>query len=353
MTMMNHFFALLIILGLIFGVYKATSGVANFTERDLRIERWEAARQKAMDERENALADQPQLQSLDQLPRVDDKNRIIHMPDGTQVTPDSFTVTAGEMRQARWERLKKVGNSLTLSAVNAPQLAVTLCIEYIGLMALWLGVMRVADKAGLVRILARGLSPILRRLFPDVPRDHPAMSGMIMNIAANMLGLDNAATPLGLAAMKELQKLNPRKDTATNAMVMFIAINTSSVVILPFSILGFRAAAGSTNPQGFLVPMLLATMCSTTAAILLTPLLARFYPTGGAAADGDNGPPDDGEGGGAESADANSANHSPSASESASASKSQPKALGGTPKPPGRASESQSLSAPQSQSANA
>ncbi len=275
---MNHFFALLVILGLIFGAYKATSGAANLTEGDMRLERWEADRKLALDRRKDALAAHPDLRSLDELPRVDDQLKIIYQPDGSQVTPDSYLITAADMRRARWERLKSVGNALTLSAVNAPQLAVTLCIEYIGLMAVWLGIMRVAEKAGLVQLLARALSPIMRRLFPDVPRDHPAMSGMILNIAANMLGLDNAATPLGLAAMKDLQKLNPRKDTTTNAMVMFLAINTSSVMILPFSILGFRAAAGSANPQGFLVPALLATTCSTLAAILLTPLFARFSP---------------------------------------------------------------------------
>lgn len=289
--MMNHFFALLIILGLIFGIYKATAGAANLTERDVRLARWEQARDDALAARKEALANQGDLRSLDALPRVDEAAKVITLPDGSTLTPDSYTVTSGEMLRARWELLKKTGNDLTLSAVNAPQLAVTLCIEYIGLMALWLGIMRVADKAGLVRILARALSPILRRLFPDVPRDHPAMTGMIMNIAANMLGLDNAATPLGLAAMKDLQKLNPRKDTATNAMVMFLAINTSSVVVLPFAILGFRAASGSQNPQGFLMPMLLATTCSTAAAILLTPLFARFSPAPTGPANGEN-PPD-------------------------------------------------------------
>ncbi len=292
--MMNHFFALLILLGMIFGVYKATSSAATLSERQVRLERWEEARDEAMQKRQELLESQGDLVSLEALPRVDTREKVIVMPDGQRITPESFEITAGQMLKARWNEVKKIGKGLTLTAVDAPALAVSLVIEYIGLMALWLGVMRVAEKAGLVQVLARGLSPIMRRLFPDVPRDHPAMSGMLMNIAANMLGLDNAATPLGLAAMKDLQKLNPRKDTATNAMVMFLAINTSSVVILPFAVLGFRAAAGSENPQAFLAPMLLATTCSTLAAVLVTPLFARFYPRSDEpeAGNGSNGDPD-------------------------------------------------------------
>jgi len=290
--MMNHFFALLILLGMIFGLYAATRQAAELTPEQARMELWKGKRDAAQKQREDAFkeaaAQGRQPPSENSLPAIDDEARVIAMPDGTRVTPDSIALAPREMRRLRWGHLKNMGNSLTLTAVDAPKLAVELCIQYIGIMALWLGLMRVAEKAGLVAMLARALSPVMKRIFPGVPPDHPAMSTMIMNIAANMLGLDNAATPLGLKAMKDLQSLNPRKGTATNAMVMFLASNTSSVTLLPFGIVGWRAASGSINPSEFVVAALIATACSTVGAIVFTPLWARFWPMGAAAPEEEN-----------------------------------------------------------------
>ena len=136
-------------------------------------------------------------------------------------------------------RMKEVADG----AVKGAETAVTLALGLIGVMAVWLGVMRLAEKAGLVQVLARLLRPVMRRLFPDVPAEHPAMGSMLMNIAANMLGLANAATPLGLRAMKDLESLNEIPGTATNAMCTFLAINTSSVQIIPITAVAILAAA--------------------------------------------------------------------------------------------------------------
>ena len=130
------------------------------------------------------------------------------------------------------------------------------------IMTIWLGVMRVAEKAGLVALLARAVRPVLRKLFPEVPADHPAMGSMVMNIAANMLGLGNAATPLGLRAMSELQKLNPHPGTATNAMCTFLAINTASIQLIPATAVGILAVAGAKNPTAIVGTAFLATICS-------------------------------------------------------------------------------------------
>lgn len=176
----------------------------------------------------------------------------------------------------RIEAVKNVGNNLTKICFDRAKLAVDLCISYIGLMALWLGIMKIAEEGGVVSFIARVVRPIMSALFPRIPRDHPAIGAMIMNIAANMLGLDNAATPLGLKAMKELQTLNPNKDTATDDMIMFLAINTSSVTLLPFTIIGWRAAKNSINPQVVLAPTLVATFFSTVAGISAAYLVARL-----------------------------------------------------------------------------
>jgi spore maturation protein SpmA len=158
-------------------------------------------------------------------------------------------------------------DKVTEGAFAMARTAVEIAIGLIGIMALWLGLMRLAERSGLVRILARWLRPLMRRLFPDVPADHPAMGSMLMNIAANMLGLANAATPLGLRAMKDLERLNPRPGTATNAMCTFLAINTSSVQLVPASAIAILAAAGSANPSAIVGTALLATICSTVVGI--------------------------------------------------------------------------------------
>lgn len=167
---------------------------------------------------------------------------------------------------------------LTKASFDSAKSAVTLAISLVGAMALWLGIMKVAENAGLMRVIARAIRPIMVRLFPDVPAEHPAMSAMIMNMAANMLGLGNAATPMGIKAMTELDKINPEKGTATNAMCLFLAINTSSVTILPLGVIAVRAAAGATEPASILVPSILATAISTTVAILAAKLLASKNP---------------------------------------------------------------------------
>lgn len=181
--------------------------------------------------------------------------------------------------EGRLEALKIRGKEITDMIVDMAQTSVDICIGYIGLMTLWLGVMNIADQSGLVRTLVRFLRPIMTRLFPRVPVDHPAMGAMLMNIAANMLGLDNAATPLGLKAMKELHTLNAEKDVATNSMITFLAINTSSVTLIPFSVMVWRTTTGSANPQIILMPATLATMVSTiggvTAALVLSKMMGR------------------------------------------------------------------------------
>jgi spore maturation protein SpmA len=154
--------------------------------------------------------------------------------------------------------------------------SVNLAIGLIGVMALWLGLMKVAEAGGLMRLIARAIRPVMHRLFPDVPAEHPAMSAMIMNMSANALGLGNAATPMGIKAMMELDRLNPNKGEATNAMCLFLAINTSSVTILPLGVIGVRAAAGAAEPASILIPSLVATICSTTMAIIASMAFVRF-----------------------------------------------------------------------------
>jgi len=164
-------------------------------------------------------------------------------------------------------------DAVTEAAINMSKVAVEISIGLIGIMALWLGIMKIAEASGLIRIIARGLKPITIRLFPDVPVDHPAIGSIVLNMSANMLGLGNAATPLGLKAMEELQELNPKKDTATNAMVMFLAINTSSVqIIIPATVVALMGAAAS---QIF-ITTILATLASTITAILMVKLLEKM-----------------------------------------------------------------------------
>ena len=169
-------------------------------------------------------------------------------------------------------------DAVTEAAIDMAKVAVNLAIGLIGIMALWLGVMKIAEESGLIRIIARGLRPITIRLFPDIPEDHPAIGSIVLNMSANILGLGNAATPLGLKAMEELQELNPNKETATNAMCTFLAINTSSVTLLPTGVIALRAAAGSQDPAGILPTTLFATILSTTVAIISVKLYQRYFP---------------------------------------------------------------------------
>jgi spore maturation protein SpmA len=163
-------------------------------------------------------------------------------------------------------------------AIDSAKTAVTLTLGLIGVMTLWLGVMRLAERAGLVSVLARVLRPLLRRLFPDVPPAHPAMGSMVMNIAANVLGLNNAATPLGLRAMRDLESLNRYPGTATNAMCTFLAINTGSVQIISVNAIALLAAAGSKNPTAIVGTTLVATFFSSVAGLVVVKVLERFSP---------------------------------------------------------------------------
>lgn len=177
--------------------------------------------------------------------------------------------------------------AVTTASVESAKSAVTLALGLIGVMAFWLGVMRVVQEGGLLHTLARAVRPLMVRLFPDVPADHPAMSAMIMNIATNMLGLGNAATPFGVKAMVELNRLNPLPGVATDAMVLFLAINTSSVALAPLGVIALRASLGSHDAAGIWLPTLLATAISTVAGIAAAKGLQRFYPLRNYAAGGD------------------------------------------------------------------
>lgn len=166
--------------------------------------------------------------------------------------------------------------AVTNAALDYAKTAVNITLGLIGIMALWLGVMKVAEEAGLVRVLTRLLTPLSKRLFPDVPSDHPAIGAMIMNIAANMLGLSNAATPLGLKAMEELNKLNPKIGTATNAMCTFLAINTAGLVLIPATAIAVRAAAGSSNPGIIIGTSIFGAGCASVAGLIAVKLLEKL-----------------------------------------------------------------------------
>jgi spore maturation protein A len=168
--------------------------------------------------------------------------------------------------------------ALTAAAAESAGRAVTLALGLVGVMTLWLGLMKVAEEAGLVALLGRAARPVLRRLFPEVPPEHPAMGAMVMNIAANMLGLGNAATPFGLKAMAALEEMNPHRGTASDAQALFCAINTASVQIIPASVIALRAAAGASQPGDVIGPTLLATSCALVAAVAAAKVLARVLP---------------------------------------------------------------------------
>ena len=168
--------------------------------------------------------------------------------------------------------------AVTKAAVDSAKTAVDISLGLIGIMTLWLGIMRVAEKAGLISMLGRALRPISRLLFPDVPPEHPAIGAVIMNFAANMLGLSNAATPLGIKAMEELQELNPNKETASNAMVTFMTLNTGGIQLIPATIIGVLAASSSKNPTAIISTALVASVCGTIAAVTTAKILQRFFP---------------------------------------------------------------------------
>lgn len=166
---------------------------------------------------------------------------------------------------------------LTTAALDAAGKATTFALGLVGILALWMGLMRVAEEAGLVRWIARLAGPVLRRLFPGVPADHPAMGAIVMNVAANVLGLGNAATPFGIRAMQELEALNPSPGTATDEQAMLCALNTASVQLVPATVIALRAAAGSRNPGEIIGPTLLASLCGVAVAVAAARLLGRLF----------------------------------------------------------------------------
>ena len=186
-----------------------------------------------------------------------------------QITAEPVAPDAGQPMEA-----------LATGMIDTAADSVTLAIGLVGVMSLFLGLMKVAEVGGLLTIIARLLRPLMVRIFPEVPAEHPAMGAMILNLSANVMGLGNAATPFGIRAMQELDKLNAHKGTATNAMVLFLAVNTSSVTLLPTGVIALRAAAGSAEPAAILPTTLFATLISTTVAILSAKLYQRWFPMG-------------------------------------------------------------------------
>jgi spore maturation protein A len=167
---------------------------------------------------------------------------------------------------------------VTAAAVESAGRAVTFSIGLAGVLALWLGLMKVAEEAGLVRAIAWAFRPLSRRLFPGVPAGHPALGAVVMNLGANVLGLGNAATPFGLEAMRRLEELNPHRGTATDAQAMLVVLNTASVQLVPVSVIALRTAAGSSAPAEILGPTLLASACGVAVAVLAARLLAPLFP---------------------------------------------------------------------------
>jgi spore maturation protein A len=175
---------------------------------------------------------------------------------------------------------KGTAAGVTKGALDSAKTAVEIALGLVGVMTLWLGIMRVAEKAGLVAMLGRLLRPVSRLLFPEVPPDHPAIGAMILNIAANMLGLTNAATPMGIKAMEELQTLNEEKETASNAMVTFMVLNTAGVQFIPTTMIAVLVASGSKAPTAIIPTTLVATICGAIAAVTTAKILQRFFPYG-------------------------------------------------------------------------
>ncbi len=176
---------------------------------------------------------------------------------------------------------------VTKAGLDSAGAAVTISIGLVGVMALWLGIVKIAEEAGLMKLLARGIAPILRIVFPEVPRDHPAMASMMMNIAANMLGLSNAATPLGLRAMEDLQKLNRNPGVATNSMCTFLAVNTAGLQLIPASMISLMASAGSKEPTAIIGTTIAASIAAVLAGVAAAKVLERLPVFAARPADGE------------------------------------------------------------------
>jgi spore maturation protein SpmA len=170
----------------------------------------------------------------------------------------------------------QVFSSIVDAIFSRAKMGFELSLGLTGVLALWMGIMKIGEKGGVLVILAKAVSPLFNRIFPEVPKNHPAMGSMVMNFAANMLGLDNAATPLGLKAMGELQEINPDKDKASNAQIMFLVLNTSGLTLIPVSILALRATAGSVNPTDIFIPILIATFISSMVGLIFTAIVQKI-----------------------------------------------------------------------------
>lgn len=170
----------------------------------------------------------------------------------------------------------EIFTTLVNSTFDSSKSAFEIAIGLTGLLAFWLGIMKIGEKSGMINALSRFLSPVLCKLFPDIPKGHPALGSIFMNLSANMLGLDNAATPLGLKAMEELQSLNPQKDTATNPMIMFLVINTSGLILIPISIMMYRAQMGAAQPTDIFIPTLITTTISTMVGISIVSISQKI-----------------------------------------------------------------------------
>lgn len=167
-------------------------------------------------------------------------------------------------------------DEVTNALFNSADEAVNLAIGLISIMSFWLGIMKIVEKSGFIKIINKLLTPVAKFLFPDVPKDHPAMNAILMNMSANLLGMGNAATPFGIKAMQNLQELNDKKERATDSMCTFLAINTSSITLIPTAVLGMRAAATSQEPTEIVGTTLIATLCSATAAISADKVARKF-----------------------------------------------------------------------------
>lgn len=170
----------------------------------------------------------------------------------------------------------EVFSSLVNSTFDASKTGFEVSLGMVGVLSLWMGIMKVGEQGGLIGLFARWFSPVLTKIFPDIPKGHPVMGTMVMNISANLLGLDNAATPMGLKAMEQLQELNPKKDTASNPMIMFLVLNTSGLTLIPVSVLVFRTQLGAAQPTDVFIPILLATFASTLVGLLVTCAVQRI-----------------------------------------------------------------------------
>ena len=170
----------------------------------------------------------------------------------------------------------QVFTAIVESTFKMAETSVNIAVYLIGVMTLWLGIMKIGERGGAINSISKMVAPFFKRIFPEIPDNHPALGSMLMNFAANMLGLDNAATPLGLKAMKELQQINPEKDTASNSQIMFLVLNTSGLTIIPVSIMALRAASGAANPSDVFIPLLLTTFFSTLAGLIAVSIMQRI-----------------------------------------------------------------------------